>query len=176
MKNLNFMRNLSYLALIGIIYNFVFPQYAWAANLEFSSSLLNESESLIVLDPPAIYSLTLPVIQQTALLSTDSIGANNIKIAATKYMVITAYSSTPDQTDASPFITASGAHVRDGIIAANIFPFGTLVKMPKLYGDKIFVVEDRLAPKNGHKIDVWFPSRESAMQFGVKITEIQILR
>lgn len=170
------MPNLSYLAIIGIVYNFMFPQYAWAANLELSSSILDESEALIVLDSPVIYNGISPTVHQTAILSSDNVNTASIKIATTRYMVITAYSSTPDQTDASPFITASGAHVRDGIIAANIFPFGTLIKMPKLYGDKIFVVEDRLAPKNGHKIDVWFPSRESAMEFGVKITEIQVLK
>ncbi|MBI2674482.1 MAG: 3D domain-containing protein, partial [Candidatus Yanofskybacteria bacterium] len=59
-------------------------------------------------------------------------------------VMASAYSSTPDQTDDTPFITAWGTQVRDGIIAANFLPFGTLVKMPDLYGDKIFTVEDRM--------------------------------
>ena len=63
-----------------------------------------------------------------------------------KIMVVlaTAYSSTPDQTDATPFITAWNTRVRDGILAANFLPFGTLVKIPEVFGDKIFVVEDRM--------------------------------
>lgn len=83
-----------------------------------------------------------------------------------KIVITTGYSSTPDQTDDSPHITASGVYVRDGIIAANFLPFGTEVKFPTLYEDKIFVVEDRM--KNNHQVDIWFPTREQALEFGVK--------
>ena len=37
---------------------------------------------------------------------------------------VTAYSSTPEETDDTPRITASGGEVRDGIVAANFLPFG----------------------------------------------------
>lgn len=80
----------------------------------------------------------------------------------------TAYSSTPGQTDSSPFITASGQHVRDGIIAANFLPFGTRVRIPDYFGDKEFVVTDRMAPRFESRIDVWFPEYHQAKQFGVK--------
>src|SRR3990167_4180168 len=52
----------------------------------------------------------------------------------TMTVVATAYSSTPDQTDGSPFITANGLYVYDGLIAANFLPFGTRVKIPDHYG------------------------------------------
>lgn len=91
-------------------------------------------------------------------------------------VIVTAYSSTPDQTDATPFITAAGTRVRDGIVAANFLPFGTRVRFPQLFGDKIFVVEDRMALKNSHKIDIWFSTRQQALQFGVEIAEIVIFR
>src|SRR3990167_1248447 len=42
-----------------------------------------------------------------------------------RYVTITAYSSTPEETDSTPFITASGTHVRDGVVAANFLPLGT---------------------------------------------------
>ena len=87
-------------------------------------------------------------------------------------MIITAYSSTPDQTDDSPFITASGKYVCDGIVAANFLKFGTKIKFPSLFGDKIFIVEDRMALKNSHKVDIWMPSREQALNFGVKTAEM----
>ncbi len=91
-------------------------------------------------------------------------------------MVITAYSSTEDQTDDTPFITASGKHVEDGIIANNMLPFGTKVRMPKLYGNKVFTVEDRMHKRMGkHKADIWFPAREQANNFGVKTTDIEVL-
>jgi 3D (Asp-Asp-Asp) domain-containing protein len=88
---------------------------------------------------------------------------------------ITAYSSTPDQTDDTPFITAWGTYVREGIVAANFLPFGTKIKIPELFGDKIFIVEDRMNSKYWHRIDVWFPEKQDAIEFGVKITKIQII-
>ena len=88
---------------------------------------------------------------------------------------ITAYSSTPDQTDNSPFITARGTYVRDGIIAANFLPFGTKIKIPELFGDKIFIVEDRMNSRYWHKVDIWFPERQDALEFGIKTAKIQII-
>lgn len=73
-------------------------------------------------------------------------------------VVVTAYSSTPDQTDGSPFTTAMGSQVRDGIIACNFLPFGTKVRLPEFSGDKVFVVEDRMAKRNSHKLDIWMES------------------
>lgn len=91
-------------------------------------------------------------------------------------MVVTAYSSTPDQTDDTPFITASGKHVEDGIIANNRLPFGTKVRIPALYGDKVFTVEDRMHPRMGKDhIDIWMTERSQATKFGAKITEIEVL-
>lgn len=90
--------------------------------------------------------------------------------------VITAYTSTPDQTDDTPFIAASGKRVHDGMIAANGLPFGTRVKIPAVYGEKIFVVEDRMNRRYGYgRFDVWLDmSRAEAMKFGVKRVEVEI--
>jgi len=91
-------------------------------------------------------------------------------------VIITAYSSSPDETDDTPFITASGKKVRDGIIANNLFPLGTKIRIPGLYGDKIFVVEDRMNKKKGNNhFDIWFPSKSLAKNFGVKTTYIEVL-
>lgn len=90
-------------------------------------------------------------------------------------VVLTAYSSTFDQTDDTPFITASNTRVRDGVVAANFLAFGTKVKIPSLFGDKVFTVEDRMAKKHDGKIDIWFPERHLAKNFGVKETEVVIL-
>lgn len=90
--------------------------------------------------------------------------------------VITAYTSTPDQTDDSPFIAASGKRVYDGMIAANGLPFGTKIKIPSLYGDKIFEVQDRMNRRYGlGRMDIWLDTtRAEAMKFGVKRVEVQI--
>lgn len=87
----------------------------------------------------------------------------------------TAYSSTPDQTDDSPFITASGTYVRDGIVATNFLPFGTVIKIPNLYGDKLFVVEDRMNRRYTDRVDIWFPNRSSAIQFGKRNIVIEVV-
>ncbi len=90
--------------------------------------------------------------------------------------VITAYTSTPGQTDDTPFIAASGKRVHDGMIAANGLPFGTRVKIPAVYGEKIFVVEDRMNRRYGYgRFDVWLDmSRAEARKFGVKRVEVEI--
>lgn len=89
---------------------------------------------------------------------------------------LTAYSSTPDQTDDTPFITASNTRVRDGIVAANFLAFGTRVQIPEIFGDKVFIVEDRMAKKNSNKIDIWFPERHSAKKFGIREADVIVLQ
>ncbi len=87
----------------------------------------------------------------------------------------TAYSSTPDQTDDSPFITANGLQVYDGLIAANFLRHGTRIKIPELYGEKIFTVNDRMNPRYSHgAIDIWMKNRELAEQFGAQFVTIEV--
>ncbi|MFA5228305.1 MAG: hypothetical protein WC446_00885 [Candidatus Paceibacterota bacterium] len=91
-------------------------------------------------------------------------------------VIITAYSSTVWQTDDTPFITASGTYVKEGIIANNMLPFGTEIKIPEYFGDKIFVVEDRMNKRKGpYWIDIWFETIEEAKEFGIKEAYIEIL-
>jgi 3D (Asp-Asp-Asp) domain-containing protein len=98
------------------------------------------------------------------------------KAVKTITVIVTAYSSSADQTDDTPFITASGKSVGDGIIANNMLPFGTKIKIPKLYGDKIFTVEDRMSKKKSdYHIDIWMPTRPSAINFGIKTADIEVL-
>ena len=91
-------------------------------------------------------------------------------------VVVTGYSSTPWETDGDPYLTAAGTLVKDGIVANNFFPIGTKIRIPELFGNKIFVVEDRMSWKKGnYQIDVWFPSYWEALNFGAKRTYIEIL-
>ena len=90
-------------------------------------------------------------------------------------VVITAYSSDEGQTDDTPLITANGSLVKDGIVANNMLPFGTKIKIPSLYGNKVFTVTDRMnARKGNYTIDIWFPTAEEALNFGVKETYIEV--
>jgi len=90
--------------------------------------------------------------------------------------MITAYSSTPEETDSSPFITASGKLVREGIIAANFLPMGTKVRIPELFGNQIFVVEDRMHPRKKKNVDIWFATKKEALNFGAKKSFIEVLQ
>ncbi len=89
---------------------------------------------------------------------------------------ITAYSSTKDQTDESPFIAASGKKVYDGMVAANFLPFGTKIKIPELFGDKIFTVDDRMNARYQSRVDIWYAQTSSAMKFGIKKAVIEIVK
>ena len=90
-------------------------------------------------------------------------------------VLVTAYSSTVWQTDNDPFTTASGSNVRNGIVANNLLPFGTKIKIPELYGEKIFVVEDRMKwTKSKYHFDIWFPEYSQAKNFGAKTTYIEV--
>lgn len=109
-----------------------------------------------------------PVKESSAPVKVETFSSMNV--------VITAYSSTVEETDSTPFITAQGTLVRDGIVANNGLPFGTQIRIPELYGDRIFTVEDRMnASKSKNHFDIWFSSHDSATDFGVKRTYIEII-
>ena len=92
------------------------------------------------------------------------------------WLTVTASSSTVDQTDGDPFTTASGNHVEDGIIAHNYLPFGTRVRFPERFGNKVFIVQDRLHESKGYYIaDIWMQTREDAVQWGAPILKMEVL-
>jgi 3D (Asp-Asp-Asp) domain-containing protein len=97
------------------------------------------------------------------------------KPVETLSMRITAYASVPEETDDTPFITANGTHVHDGVVASNILPFGTKIQIPDLFGNKIFTVEDRMSKKIKNTIDIWMPTKLDAVDFGVTHTSVIVL-
>lgn len=154
------------------------------AGIGLCTALSGHSEATTLL-PQQNQELPLSIVQGTALvpiLIPETIPYTPIpaflipgKRLVQRRVIVTAYSSTPDQTDASPFTTASGTEVREGVVAANWLPIGAYVRLPEVYGEKILVVEDRMHPKNAHKLDVWMPTREAAKRFGVKRLLVEIL-
>ncbi len=98
-------------------------------------------------------------------------------------VVVTAYNSVPGQTDSTPCITANGhdlckqyAEIGTGdSIAANGLKFGTRVRFPEIYGDKEFVVRDRMNARYGaDRVDVWLPTVAESKVFGVKRVKMEI--
>ena len=91
-------------------------------------------------------------------------------------VIVTGYSSSIWETQGDPFITASGSRVEDGIVANNLLSFETEIRLPEIFGDKVFTVKDRMNSRKGYyHVDVWFPSREEALNFGAKLTEMEVL-
>ena len=99
-----------------------------------------------------------------------------LKVIKKLPVVVTAYSSTPEQTDDTPTITANGTLVRDGIVANNLLAFGTEIRMPEIYGEKVFTVEDRMHSRKGdYHFDVWFQEYSEALGFGAQLTYVEVL-
>jgi 3D (Asp-Asp-Asp) domain-containing protein len=110
------------------------------------------------------YQFSLPSYTKVTVIRTYSV------------VPFSAYTSRPEETDDTPFITADGSHVADGIIAANFLPFGTKVRIPKLFGDKVFEVHDRMNKRYSYKIDIWMEDYHEAIQFGVRRADIEIVK
>ena len=89
---------------------------------------------------------------------------------------VTAYSSRAEETDDTPFITASGSTVNWGLVATNAYPFGTKIRFPDLYGDRIFTVKDRMHSRYKNRLDIWFPETAHAQHFGLQITRVEIIQ
>lgn len=116
--------------------------------------------------------------QGTALLSASPLKGRPVRegTGPKHYKVnITAYSSTPEETDDTPFITASGAYVRRGVAAANFLPLGTAIRIPELFGDQVFIIEDRMHERFHNKVDIWFPEKSQAKKFGIQLATIEVL-
>lgn len=119
----------------------------------------------------------LAIIQEAAFLpAAPHLTQRPQKILKVIPVAVTAYSSSIWETSGDPFITAWGTQVRDGVAANNLLPFGTKIRLPTIFGDKVFVIEDRLHSKKGkYHVDIWFSSREEALQFGAQLAEMQVL-
>ncbi len=140
-----------------------------------NDSLVKEArmgEEAAKLTTPAILKATLPVIESVA-------SSSEFKVIRTSTHTITAYNSEAGQTDDSPCITANGYNVcesgAEDTIAANFLKFGTKVKIPELFGDRVFVVRDRMNKKHPNRVDVWMAERTDAVHFGVKVAKIQVV-
>ena len=139
--------------------------------LGISLNLFRNNNQKVIEDAfPYIFS------QESFLVALSNPANPPLKVVRTMNTIITAYSSTPGQTDDTPFTTASNKTVKDGIVANNSLPFGTQIRIPELYGEKVFVVEDRMSRrKSDYHFDIWFPEYEQALVFGAERTYVEVL-
>lgn len=120
----------------------------------------------------------LPVVVEPVAAIVEPVGPQ-YKVVSTSVNTITSYTSEAAQTDASPCITANGFNLcKHGIedsIAANFLPFGTRVRIPELFGDRIFIVRDRMHSRFKTRVDVWMRDKDEAIHFGLKNTKIEVV-
>lgn len=109
--------------------------------------------------------------------SGDIGGGGGGDVARTFTGSFSAYTSLAALTDSSPFITADGSTTHFGVVANNCLPFGTRVRFPDMYGDTVFVVHDRMNSRYGcSKVDIWLPTYDEAIQFGVRTSRVEVLK
>lgn len=109
----------------------------------------------------------------------DKVLPNNINVISTSIHTVTAYNSEPGQTDDTPCITANGfnlcEHGIEDSVAANFLRFGTKVRIPELYGDKVFTVRDRMNKRYTSRMDIWMLEKSDAIKFGAQRVSIEVL-
>jgi 3D (Asp-Asp-Asp) domain-containing protein len=108
----------------------------------------------------------------------------------------TAYNSLAAQTDSTPFVTATGARTRFGVVALSRdllrrIPYGSIVRIEDLgswsngrgrgaYNRMLsgvnFIVEDTMHPRKRNTVDVWMPTRRAAIQWGARQIRVTVIR
>ncbi len=169
-------RRVAQLAMFIILLNAIFlPHSGIVANTgdkkTFKEKLVTISQSFAVLAK-----------EEELELSANDIAIDleaEREVAWSKRYTMTAYNSEVAQCDASPCITANGFNVCEhGIedtVAANFLKFGTEIRIPELFGDRVFTVRDRMNARYTNRVDVWLLHKDNAIDFGVKYPLIEIL-
>ncbi len=104
---------------------------------------------------------------ETSVASWQTPNYRTIEIVAT----VTAYSSTPEETDDTPFLTASGEIVDAQTIACpKDIPFGSVVETS--WGQ--YTCDDRMHERNEGKFDIWMETKIEAIEFGIRIVPIKV--
>ncbi len=108
----------------------------------------------------------------------------------------TAYNSLANQTDSTPFVTATGARTRFGVVALSRdllrrIPYGSIVRIEDLgswangrgrgtYNRMLsgvnFIVEDTMNARKRNTVDVWMPTRRGAIQWGARQIRVTVIR
>jgi len=106
-------------------------------------------------------------------------------------VVVTAYSSTPEQTDGDPTVTATGQSVRPGILAVSRdllntqLPYGTQVRILEIRADEegcggyptstVFEVQDTMAARIDNQVDIWMPNLQEAVAWGSCVATLEVV-
>jgi len=101
-------------------------------------------------------------------------------VGRTMYVTTTAYNSEVAQCDSTPCITADGfnvcKHGIEDVVATNFLKFGTKIRIPEMFGDKVFTVHDRMATRYSNRIDIWMLHKTDALAYGKRNVKVEILQ
>ena len=112
----------------------------------------------------------MAMIENNALLAVSPLP--RLEIIRTYYIITSAYNPVPEQTDDTPFITASGEMVKEGIIAVNWLPFGSLLRI----NGEIYEVKDRMNSKYGYPyVDIFMWEVDEAIEFGRQKLKVELV-
>lgn len=85
------------------------------------------------------------------------------------------FTSTVQECDSTPFITADGTRVRNGILAVSVDLLNTFD-----YGDSVYIedlgwftIHDRMNGRWKKRIDIWCEDTHTALQNGIQRKEIR---
>jgi len=154
--------------ILALILVFLFDFFLFAAPVLANEAVAAEELEQILAD------------KNQTVMNVNNLPENDIwQVKYTTIRTITAYNSESGQTDDSPCITANNfnvcEHGQEDTIAANFLSFGTKVRIPELFGDRIFVVRDRMNRRYPNRVDVWLLEKQAAKNFGVQRATIEIL-
>ncbi len=186
-RQLKHLKQFLAFAVLSLVFNLGMPQMSLAAyeNYEALSQGIEKPYEYGILGPePSVDSYAMVLSREERLISVDT--AENTQqeylpveeeptVVDEHWITVTAYSSEPRQTDSTPFTTAWITPVRDGVVALNFLPKGSMVRFPDLYGDKIFIVEDRMNVRYPYRADIWMYTRAEAIAFGLKYLRMEEL-
>jgi 3D (Asp-Asp-Asp) domain-containing protein len=149
---------------------------AQQASLNAVSNDLNDSKARI-----AELEQALGEEQESGELVRNIALANHRKIQKLdrkRVVTVTAYSPREGETDDTPFITASNAKVREGIVAVSrdLFDKGWVFgKKVYIKGMGVFTIEDLMARRKRNQIDIFMYDTDNAIAFGRKKMEAYLL-
>lgn len=177
-------QNIVLATIIACVFQFALFYAPTLADEAIKDANAASNDEIIVINDSIIKSETMDLEAANLKTATSTPVATSTpekveKVVKTSTHTITAYNSEAAQTDSSPCITANGFNVcKHGIedtVAANFLPMGTKIKIPDLFGDRIFIVRDRMNKKHPNRVDVWMKERPAAIKFGVKVAKIQVV-
>lgn len=158
--------------LLFLIVITIFSEPIITKGLLLSGQDLNQNQdpdevypSFIIQGDSLLANSYLPRIKATAVKKTENVTR----------ALITAYSSSPDEVGPLLYITASGTYVRHGVAASNFLPISTRIRFPGLFGNQVFIIEDRMDKRYNNRVDIWMSSKAEAKNFGIQTSDIEIL-